>query len=82
MKLRLQFDCVFIPKHAFTFADSSQRGAANIGFLGATPTLSPSHTSSLGLGSLFRADAQTGCPLSSRSTRLPLDFYLYDALWA
>ena len=56
------------------FADSSQRGATNIGFLGMTPTLSSSHTSSLGLGSLFRADTQTGCPLSSRSTRLPLDF--------
>ena len=28
--LILRFDCVFIPKHAFTFTDYSQRGATNI----------------------------------------------------
>ena len=41
---------------------------------GMTPTFLSSNTSSLGLGSLLREDAQKGCPLSSRSTRLPLDF--------
>ena len=34
----------------------------------------PSWRRTLGLGSLFRADAQTVCPLNSRSTRSPLDF--------
>ena len=54
-------------------------GPPNIGSLGMTPTLPPSHTSSLGLGSLFRADAKLGCPLSSRSTRSPLDFHRNQA---
>ena len=68
----VQFNaCLF--RDMFSFSDSSQKGFHQR-FFGHDADFAAVTYEFLGFGFWFRADAQIGWPLSSCSTRSPLDF--------